>query len=266
MRRHRSAVFHRHVLRRDVAGRGQCLDEALRWHRLEFADLFGLHSDPGEKHLGCHGRVGDLRRGNRGLPQCALDNRAVKQPLRRRHAVQNRRLAAASGLAENRHERGRRQTPRCCRAPIPAPGQILHADVARLPEVPADLREVEEAEHVEAVRHGDDDDAVFLREGFSFVEHRVAGARAEAAAMKPDHHGLAPVTRRGGRPHVKEKAVLTHRPWTNQCVSDRRHHAAERLRRPRPVGGRVPNPGPRLGLDRWQEPRGPRAHAPYERP
>ena len=78
---------------------------------------------------------------------------------------------------------------------VPHPRQreddVLHADVAGIGPLlaTAEIREVEEAEQVEAVRNRDDDDVLLAREVGAVVEQPVAGAAGEAAAVQPHHHG-----------------------------------------------------------------------------
>ena len=98
--------------------------------------------------------------------RAALDDRAVKEPLRRRHREQSRHLTAAARLAEDRDVACVAAELRDVGAdPLERVHDVEHADVAGLREVAAaELREMGEAEHVQAVVDGDDHDVAAARE------------------------------------------------------------------------------------------------------
>ena len=108
--RQRSSVLDRNVSQRDVAagvGRAPPADATAapiaHRARQHLPISSRLRSDPARETARSLWWRRGFARVNRGIPQGALDDRAVEQPLRRGHAVQNRRLAAAAGLAEDRH-------------------------------------------------------------------------------------------------------------------------------------------------------------------
>jgi hypothetical protein len=66
-----------------------------------------------------------------------------------------------------------------------------------------DLGQVEVAECVQAVRHGDDHHVVRPGEFRAVVEDGIAGAGPLAAAVEPDHDRPPASPRRGRRPDVQ---------------------------------------------------------------
>ncbi len=86
----------------------------------------------------------------------------MEQPARRRHGQQRADFAPAAGLAEDRHVAGIAAEPVDVVAhPLQRRDHVERAGVPRLCELgTADRREVEEAEDVEPLIHGNDHDVV----------------------------------------------------------------------------------------------------------
>ena len=87
---------------------------------------------------------------------------------------------------------------------------------------------MQEAEEIEPVIDGDDDDVFFLREIRAVVQQVIAGAGREAAAVHPHHDGPRAVVERR-RKHVDGEAVLALRRLAIQRRDDRRRLFAVRV-------------------------------------
>ena len=147
----------------------------------------------------------------------------MEQPARRRHRHHGRRLTAAARLAEDRDAiRIAAEALDVVLHPLQRRDQVLHADVRRAcPLLAAQAGEMQEAEDVEPVIDGDDDDVFLLREIRAVVEQVVAGAGREAAAVHPHHDGPRAVVERR-REHVDGEAVLALRRLAIQRRDDGR--------------------------------------------
>ena len=90
----------------------------------------------------------------------------MEQALRRRHAEQRAHLSGAAGLAEDRDVlRIAAEALDVVAHPLEAGDDVLLSRVARVGEsFAAELREVDESEHVQPVRDADDDHVVPARE------------------------------------------------------------------------------------------------------
>ena len=142
--------------------------------------------------------------------RAALNHRAMKQVLRRRHCEQRRDFLAAAGLAEDRHvARIAAELRDIVAHPLQRRDQIEHPDVARLGKfVVAEAGEKRVAQRAEAMIDAHRHHVAAPHQIAAVVNQRRARTRHEAAAMQPDHHGpLARVARITG-PDVEHEAVL----------------------------------------------------------
>ena len=142
-------------------------------------------------------------------PDCT--DGAMEQSRRRRHAHQAGHLGAAARLAVD-HDvvRIAAEIGDVVADPAKRRNQVGHADVDRVGiGRSANLGQIEESEHVEAVidRHGHD--VVMPRHLRAFVRGQfVRRAEGETAAMKIDHHRT--LAGQAGRPDVQLEHVFAH--------------------------------------------------------
>ncbi len=127
------------------------------------------------------------------------------------------------------------------------PGQcryeVEHPGIARVGEVgAAEFGQVEVAEGVETMVHGDDDDVSAPAEACAVGVDFVARAARIRSAVEPDHDRPPPAIAERGRPDVEMEAVFADRPA-----------AARGLRRDGAELERVTNAGPRGYWGGWQE-------------
>ena len=103
----------------EIGGRAARLHDLLHRQRAQAVDRSRSGQREGvDQRRGVPGRSGHAT-GRHLL--AAVRNDAMKQAAGLRHRHQRRALRAAARVAEDRHvARDRRQTPQCCRAPIPA--------------------------------------------------------------------------------------------------------------------------------------------------
>src|SRR5262249_45191253 len=113
--------------------------------------------------------------------------------------------------------------------PLQRGDEILHADVRRAgPLLAAEASEMQVAEDVEAVIHGDDDDVLLLREVRAVVQQVVAGAGRETAPVHPDHDRARLVVDARSE-NVHGEAVFALRRLAVQRRDDRRRLFAVRI-------------------------------------
>ena len=134
----------------------------------------------------------------------------MEEPLRGRHCEQRRDLTASARLTEDRDvawvaaELGDVGSD-----PLERVHDVEHAGVARLREVAAaELREIGEAEHVQAVVDRNHHDVAAAREVGAVGHGRRTGARDEPTAVAPDHHRPLTAVADRRRPDVEHQAVL----------------------------------------------------------
>ena len=184
----------------------------------------------------------------------ALDDRLVEEALRRRHRQQRAHLAAAAGLAEDRHvARVAAKARDVVAHPLQRRDDVQHAHVAGIRELRARRAQIQMPDDVQAMVDAHDDDIAGPRQVRAVVAERRPGPVGVAAPMNPHHHGaLASVVHAVGE-DVQHEAILALRRAAAQSPTDgagRRRH----LRRRMAVLKGVPDSGPRLRLPRRHEP------------
>src|SRR5580704_178135 len=108
-------------------------DNAFDRNRLRFADLSAAEAEFSEQHFGDLVRMAQLVHLE---SRAALDDRAMKQVLRRRHRHQGRDFLSAAGLAEDRYlARIAAELRDVAAHPTQRSDQIQHSSIARLTEV-----------------------------------------------------------------------------------------------------------------------------------
>ena len=121
--------------------------------------------------------------------RAALHDGAMEQPARRRHRQQRADLAAAAELAEDRDvARIAAEAVDVVAHPFQCGDHVQRAGIAGRGEIrAADRRQVEEAEDVQPLVHGDDDHVATLGQPRALQPGDVRGAVGERAAMEPHH-------------------------------------------------------------------------------
>ena len=211
--RKRLAVRHRCESQSGRAGQSTSeysCEQLIRRKRLQLIGLVGL--EPELRQVGFCRLIGNIHRHTLYI-RAALDDRAMKKPLGRRHSHQHADLSASAGLAENRDVAGIAAESRGVVAnPFEGGNDIELADVARVRELlSADSREIQVAKNGEAVVDRDHDDVMFSRELLAGIAEETAGAGRVSAAVQPDHDRALSSGSRAGRPHVQHEAILAHR-------------------------------------------------------
>ena len=193
------------------------------------------------RHRGCSSTasvVAARRLGRARLEQRATHRaRAAEQTLRRRHAEQAGDLAAATGLAEDRHVRRVAAELRDVVAhPLERGDDVEHADVARVGELVAEMRHVEEPEDAEPMVDTDDDHVVVARQVREVVQRPRRRPDRHAAAVQPHEHRTRRAVTDPRRPHVQHEAVLARPalvvPHTHEGLDLGRQLLAGHLARP----------------------------------
>ena len=194
---------------RNLVDRLDHLEQALRRHLLQLLHLVRLEVQ-GRHHV-ARGLVSGFARDGPDRRSAFRDG-AVKEALGGRHGHQRADLHAAAGLPKDGDVAGiAAHVADVVAHPFEREHEIEHAGVARFGETrAAEFGEVEVAEDVEAVIHGNHDHVVIARQVGAVGLRARARAGAKAAAVEPDHHRpLAVVAERRG-PHVEHQAVFTH--------------------------------------------------------
>ena len=140
-----------------------------------------------------------------------LHRSAMEQPRCRGHAHQRGHLGAAAGLAID-HDvvRIAAEIGDVVAHPCERGDQIGHADIDRICiGRAADLGDIEEAEHIEAMIDRHLHHIMMARHLRAFVRGQfIGGAEAEAAAMEVNHH--RPLAGQARRPDVQLEHVFAH--------------------------------------------------------
>ena len=139
----------------------------------------------------------------------ALDDGAMEESLRLRHAEQRRDLPAAARLAEDGDVPGiAAECADVVAHPLERLHEVEHAGVAGGRVALAEqIAEMQIAERAESMVDGDQHDVAATAQVDAVVDQARARSGGEAAAVEPHQdRPLAAIDRR--RPHVEEEAVL----------------------------------------------------------
>ncbi len=132
--------------------------------------------------------------------------------------------------------------------PIERRNQIQDADVARFGVLrPEQIRQIQESEYVQAMRHRDEHDIMLLGKTPSVRAGGIGGSARKTTAVKPHHHGaLAGLWPDRRCPHVEVQAILGQRTFL-QHGGFFGHRGAKYLRRHRAGFRRVLDAAPMDG-------------------
>jgi len=168
-----------------------------------------------------HQRFGVLRRRGRRHARDrrpALCDRPVEQALCGRHAEQRAHFACAAGLTEDRDVlRIAAEAVDVVADPREARDDVLLSGVAGFCEAfTAELRQVDESEHIQPMGDADHHHVVPPRQVRAVVRERSGRSARVAASVQPHHDGTPDLGRRAGRPDVQVQAVFAHRLGAGQ--------------------------------------------------
>ena len=161
------------------------------------------------------------------------DDRAVEQAARRWHRQQRAHLAAAAGLAKDRHTARIAAEPFDVVAhPLQSRQHIERAGIARVGELgTTDLGQMQMPEDIEPLIDAHDDDIVALGQIGSVEPGHVRGAVGKGAAVVPDHNGTFGPVAQTARPDVQGQAVLAFRNAVARAGEARQFRALLEARR-----------------------------------
>ncbi len=181
-----------------------------RRNAAELADLVGAQVQLGEQLARGFGAViaaGHLHRWS------TLNDRFMKEAVRRGHRHQHADLRAATALPEDGNVSGvAAESPDIVADPLERRDDVEHTGISGRREFfAADLLQLQVTERAEAVVDRHNDHVAPGAQIGSVVPGRIAGAGDERAAVTPEHHGASAPVVDGGGPHVEHQAIFAHR-------------------------------------------------------